>query len=80
MMNAFKPDVLLLDIHLPDMSGKEILQRIKKEGSSIPVIAVSADAMLETINEVIALGAMGYLIKPIEAKRLKATMLKAFGS
>jgi response regulator of citrate/malate metabolism len=36
--------------------------------------------MLETINEVIALGAMGYLIKPIEAKRLKATMLKAFGS
>ena len=80
MMSAFNPDVLLLDIHLPDMNGKEILQRIKKEGSGIPVIAVSADAMLETINEVIALGAMGYLIKPIEAKRLKATMLKAFGS
>jgi len=71
--------VLLLDMHLPDMSGKDILQRIKNEGSSIPVIAVSADAMAETSNEVIALGAMGYVTKPIEARRLKATMLKALG-
>jgi CheY-like chemotaxis protein len=80
MMNAFNPDVLLLDMHLPDMSGKDILQRVKNEGSSIPVIAVSADAMPETTHEVMALGAMGYVTKPIEAKRLKATMLKAFGS
>lgn len=80
MMNAFNPDVLLLDMQLPDMSGKDILRRIKNEGSTIPVIAVSADAMSETTNEVIALGAMGYVTKPIEAKTLKATMLKAFGS
>ena len=80
MMTAFNPDVLLLDIYLPDMSGKDILQRIKKEGSSIPVIAISADAMPETIGEVIALGAMGYVTKPIDAIKLKATMLKAFGS
>jgi len=62
------------------MSGKDILQRIKKEGSTIPVIAISADAMPETIGEVIALGAMGYVTKPIDAIKLKATMLKAFGS
>ena len=77
MMTAFNPDVLLLDIYLPDMSGKDILQRIKKEGSSIPVIAISADAMPETINAVIALGAIAYVTKPIEARSLKAAMLKA---
>ena len=80
MLNAFAPDLLLLDMQLPDMSGKDILRRIKKEGSTIPVIAVSADAMADTTNEVIALGAMAYVTKPIEANRLKATMLKAFGS
>ena len=80
MMNTFNPDLLLLDIRLADMSGKDILQRVKKEGSTIPVIAISADAMPETIGEVIALGAMGYVTKPIDAIKLKATMLKAFGS
>ena len=79
MMDAFNPDLLLLDMHLPDMSGKDVLKRIR-EGVCIPVIAVSADAMPETADEVIALGAMDYVTKPIELSRLKSTMLKAFGS
>jgi signal transduction histidine kinase len=79
MMHAFSPDVLLLDMHLSDISGKDILKRLKLDGSRIPVIAVSADAMPETTHEVLALGAMGYVTKPIELKRLKSMVLKAFG-
>ena len=80
MMQAFSPDVLLLDMHLSDISGKEILKRLKIDGSSIPVIAVSADAMPETTHEVLALGAIGYVTKPIELRILKSTLLKAFGN
>jgi len=79
MMHAFSPDLLLLDMHLSNMSGKDVLKRLKIDGSSIPVIAVSADAMPETTHEVLALGAMAYVTKPIESRRLKSTMLKAFG-
>ena len=80
MMHAFSPDVLLLDMQLSDMSGKDILKRLKIDGSSIPVIAVTADAMPETTHEALALGAMGYVTKPIELKKLKSTILKAFGN
>ena len=80
MMHTFSPDLLLLDMHLSNMSGKDVLKCLKVDGSSIPVIAVSADAMPETSHEVLALGAMAYITKPIESKKLKATMLKAFGN
>jgi DNA-binding response OmpR family regulator len=80
MMHTFNPDLLLLDMHLSNMSGKDVLKCLKVDGSSIPVIAVSADAMPETSHEVLALGAMAYITKPIESKKLKATMLKAFGN
>jgi len=79
MLKAFDPDVLLLDMHLPDMSGKDVMKRIRQEGSAVPIIAVSADAMPEAANDVLALGAMDYVTKPIELRKLKATMLKALG-
>ncbi|MGP1678882.1 MAG: response regulator [Burkholderiales bacterium] len=80
MMHTFNPDLLLLDMHLSNMSGKDVLKCMKVDGSSVPVIAVSADAMPETSHEVLALGAMAYITKPIEAKKLKSTMLTAFGN
>ena len=77
MMHSFDPDLLLLDMHLSNMSGKDVLRSLKIEGSKIPVIAVSADAMPETAHEVLALGAMAYVTKPIESRKLKSVMLKA---
>jgi len=79
MMKTFKPDLLLLDMHLSNMSGKDVLRQLKIEGFKVPVIAVSADAMPESTNEVMALGAMAYVTKPIEIVKLKSAMLKALG-
>jgi len=61
-----QPDIILLDLNLPDMSGDEVLRRLKDDPlvRSIPVIMVSADAMGDRIEQVLALGATGYLTKP----------------
>ena len=63
-----KPDVILLDIHLPDMDGKEVFKNLKanEKTSAIPVIALSADAMESDIKEVLNLGFTSYITKPID--------------
>ena len=61
-----QPDLILLDLNLPDMSGDEVLRKLKDEPAvrHIPVIMVSADAMGDRVDQLLALGAPGYLTKP----------------
>lgn len=65
------PAVILLDLNLPDMHGKEVLKQLKADERtrSIPVIVVSADAMSSQINELIDLRAVGYLTKPLHVQQ-----------
>ena len=67
-----RPDLILLDVHLPDASGLEFLRLVKAnpETSSIPVIMVSADAMPEQIETALAAGAACYLTKPVQINSL----------
>lgn len=66
-----KPDVITLDIHLPDINGVEILKILKKdkEKSSIPVIVVTCDDTVE--KECKELKAEGFIKKPINFSKLK---------
>jgi CheY-like chemotaxis protein/anti-sigma regulatory factor (Ser/Thr protein kinase) len=66
------PDMVLLDLHLPDLAGKDVLERLKKdpETAQIPVIVISADATAGQIERLREGGAADYLTKPIDAKRL----------
>jgi signal transduction histidine kinase/ActR/RegA family two-component response regulator len=61
------PDLILLDVHLPDMAGDEVLKRLRSDEltRSIPVIAVSADATDDQRRRMTALGAASYLTKPL---------------
>jgi len=61
-----QPDLILLDLNLPDMSGDEVLRRLKADEqlSSIPVVMVSGDARGDHIEKLLALGALDYLTKP----------------
>jgi PAS domain S-box-containing protein len=65
-----RPDIILLDLNLPDMGGDEILCRLKADASlcQIPVIMVSADAMGDRVDELLKLGANGYLTKPYKLR------------
>ena len=66
-----RPDLVLLDVNLPDMSGPEVLRRLRGEKMTcdIPVVVVSADATPRQIDHLLAAGASDYLIKPLEVKK-----------
>jgi CheY-like chemotaxis protein len=67
-----RPDLVLLDLNLPDMTGDEILRRLKSDPAlkGIPVLMVSADAMSDRIEQLMQLGASGYLTKPYKVAEL----------
>ena len=62
------PDLILLDLHLPDTSGQEVLRRLKGDllTASIPVLIITADATKTQSGNLMALGAEGILTKPID--------------
>ncbi len=62
-----QPDLIIMDIQLPNVSGMEIIQQIKQDDGlkHIPVIAVTAFAMQEDEEQILATGCEGYLAKPI---------------
>ena len=70
------PDLILLDLHLPDLTGEEVLRRLKSEPvtQSIPVVVLSADATKKQIQTLRSCGAIDYLTKPIDLKRLIAIL------
>ena len=59
-----KVDLLLLDIYLPDMSGLEMLRRIRAAGNPVDVIAVTQAHDISVVRAVVSFGAMQYLVKP----------------
>ena len=71
LASRHQPDLILLDVHLPDLSGAEVLSRLKTEPrtSDIPVVVLSADATKSQIDRLMAAGAKDYLTKPIEIDR-----------
>jgi len=68
LASQHQPDLILLDLNLADIHGSEVIQRLKKEPLTrdIPVVVISADAMTEQIDRLMALGANNYLTKPID--------------
>jgi PAS domain S-box-containing protein len=63
-----QPDLILLDLHLPDMPGDEVLRRLRTDANTreIPIIVLSADATPGRIEHLLASGASDYLTKPLE--------------
>jgi PAS domain S-box-containing protein len=74
-----RPDLILLDLHLPDISGREVLQRLQGDPRTrgIPVIVISADATPGQIGDLLAAGAVAYLTKPIDVSRFFHAMDEA---
>ena len=66
------PDLVLLDLHLPDMSGSDVLKRLKADARtmSIPVVVVSADATQSRTQQVKAAGVVEYITKPFEIREV----------
>ncbi len=69
---ALRPDLIILDIQLPDIDGTEVLRRIRgsEANGSIPIIAMTSYAMTGDRERLLAAGCTGYIEKPIDPRRV----------
>jgi CheY-like chemotaxis protein len=74
LTRAEPPDLVLLDMHLPDMDGIEFFTRLRRDPriADVPCVAVSANAMSQDVQAAIRAGMHGYLTKPIDVVKLFA--------
>lgn len=73
------PDILLLDLHMPHMSGIQVMERIRAltgEDHSFPILVLSGDTNPRTRDRVMALGASDFLVKPFDLN----AVLESIGS
>ena len=79
MMTEEKPDLVLLDIMMPEISGLDILRQMRKDPmlANIPVVVVSAKSMPADIRNGLEAGASTYLTKPVGFLELKEAVERA---
>jgi len=73
----FRPDVVIMDIKMPEIDGLELLQRVKTADRTIEVIMITAYASLETVKHALTNGAFEYLIKPFARQDLEDVVRRA---
>jgi response regulator of citrate/malate metabolism len=69
-LTELHPDLMLLDVYLPDMTGIEVLRRARQDFPDVDVIVVTAARELDTVREAMQGGAVSYLVKPFEYQAL----------
>jgi len=77
-----KPDVVLLDIMMPDVSGLEVLRFMRREPDlqQIPVVIISAKTLPADVRTGLEAGATAYLTKPVDVDKLRRTVAQVIGS
>jgi two-component system chemotaxis response regulator CheY len=76
LLRAHSMDLVLTDINMPEMNGEELMRAMQADGAlqSVPVVVVSTDARLERVEQMLGLGARGYITKPFTPERLRAEL------
>lgn len=78
-LETFKPQCLVLDVHMPEMGGLELHSRLRAQGNQIPIIFMTAQDSLQTRRVSEQSGNMGLLLKPFEIPSLLAALERAIG-
>jgi CheY-like chemotaxis protein len=68
------PDLILLDIEMPEMDGYDLAGRIKKDGCEAPIIFITANSEKKYIVKAVEAGAVGFLMKPLRSNQLMAKL------
>ena len=67
---VLEPTVILLDLHLPDMTGVEVIERLRERGSRMPILVLTSFASQDKVIPAIGAGANGYLLKDADPDHL----------
>jgi response regulator of citrate/malate metabolism len=67
-VEKLRPDLLLLDVYLPDMTGLDVLRRLRAQGSDADVIVISAARDVDSIRTALHGGVLHYLVKPFDRR------------
>ncbi len=78
-LESFEPEVLILDLRLPDTDGIALLQRIRQKRATLPVVVTTAYVSMEPLMHVLDLGHSAYLVKPFDLNEL-ASRIDALGA
>lgn len=76
---AFTPDVVVLDMQLPDTDGIEVLRELRERLPGVRVVITTAYASMEPLVEVLGLPYSRYLLKPYDLNELEAAIVQAAG-
>src|SRR5579862_7056434 len=71
------PDLVLLDVRMPDINGIQVLEQIKKAQDAPPVIMITADPQLDDVKSALKLGAYDFIGKPLDFEELRVTIQNA---
>jgi two-component system, NtrC family, response regulator HydG len=80
ILESVEPNLILCDFRLEDMSGSSILKKIKEKNPSVPVIIITGYSNIKTAVEVMKLGAMDYVTKPLLPDEILLTIRKALAN
>jgi CheY-like chemotaxis protein len=75
-MSRCCPDLILMDVQLPDMDGITLTRRLRQDAAfgGVPIVALTAYAMVEDRDRAIAAGCNGFISKPIDTRTFSATI------
>jgi len=76
LIDKHKPDLVLLDIYIPDISGEEILLYIKEHHPAIDIMMITAAKEVKTLEFFLRHGIFDYLIKPVRMERMERSLQK----
>jgi response regulator of citrate/malate metabolism len=73
-VDRLRPDLVLLDVYLPDMTGLEVLRRLRASGSAVDVVVISAARDVESIRSALHGGVLHYLVKPFDRRAFETRL------
>ncbi len=75
-------DLVLSDINMPEMNGEELLRTLQADEAlrKTPVVVVSTDARLDRVDQMMSLGAAGYITKPFTPEGLRSELERVLGA
>ena len=74
IVERLEPDLLILDVYLPDMSGLEVLQEIRHRRTEVDAIVVTAAKDVDSLRTAMAAGALRYIVKPFNFDRFREAL------